>query len=362
MTFFETFYKECLSNPKKLDYFRLNKVRFTALYISIWGDKYSVYFDIFPTNLDVDDEDAMQEDTDLIRAITNALKAVGLGDVTISEREKRTLTKVAELLKDYSPFLEFSLTHHSSVEYNIEYDDEDDEDSLPQPVYIAKFQTENNVFSRIKSSEIEMEIDEIITESVYQAIENLKVREYETITGKVAEFIAYDDVVFTMKKKPAAVDKDKNEDEDEDGTYIVQVQKPAPAAAAKVQKLPSTPQETEIEDTNLLSAIHTALNQNNIVVESYHDLTFRRVSEVLDELKNENIVFRIRADKTFGCPKGFAGYPGTCYRAEFKDMEKIDPYGKHGKIIAFDNQPDARKAIINAVNRIINKMNLKLKY
>jgi len=256
------------------------------------------------------------------------------GNITVTESERKILNKIAEIIDDYSPFLRFYMIHTNRNSDKGEIND----------YYSAYFDGDYYPYhGQISASADKMDVESVISDSITKARLDLKNLDKNNTMAAIADYIKYEnssdpnvDAEVIIRKK--------------DKEFSVFIRSNNISQNKYINLSPSV----EKRAGYLQRAVENAIEANNELTEwpsgyTYlskakggHNYSLNKIADVLDKLKNENIVFRVCENKNTKTKKSSV----ISLKAEFRNASS-------GELLAESCDNNIRKAVFDASKKMI---------
>jgi hypothetical protein len=280
----------------------------------------------------------------IIDVFVSAMEGTGVSDnITVTESERKILNKIAGIIDDYSPFLGFHMIHITRLH----------DESKIDNYYLVGFSASGCWYGKTDDSANKMDIEAIITESIHKASLDLKLLDKNNTLAIIADYIKYEnsrnpdnDAEVIIRKK--------------DGEFSVFIRTNSISQDKYINLNPSV----EKKDRYIQYAVKDAIEENNNLtnwtdgkyylskVVSPNDYSFDKIADVLNKLKNENIIFRVYAN--INTNDRFVLRNSGYFKAEFRDASS-------GELLVESCNNNLKKAVFDVSKKMIKLKQLPLK-
>jgi hypothetical protein len=297
-------------------------------------NNYGVIFDRYDEMFELRSREIGKNITDVF---VSAADGTDVGDnITVTESERKILNKIAGIIDDYSPFLSFYMIRIDKINNKDEIND----------YYSVYFRGGYSCLHGYASADKDFE--SLISESITNARLDLEDLDKNNTLAAIADYIKYEnssdpnvDAEVIIRKK------------DKEFSVIIRTNN---ISQNKFNLSPSV----EKRDGYLQCAVENAIEANADLTKwpqcyTYlskakgryiYNYSLDKIAAVLDQLKDENIIFRICKNNNTKS----SGY----FKAEFRNAS-------NGKSLAESCSNNLRKAVFDASKKIIKLERLPLK-
>jgi len=304
-------------------------------------DNYGVLFNKFDKKVELRSREIGEN---IIDVFVSAVEGTGISDnITVTESERKILNKIARIIDDYSPFLRFHMIHITRLHDESEIDN----------YYSVDFSGSGYWHGETYDSANKMDIKATISESIHKASLDLKLSDKNNTLAIIADYIKYEnsrnpdnDAEVIIRKK--------------DGEFSVLIRTNSISQDKYINLNPSV----EKKDRYLQYAVKDAIEENNNLIKwtdgkyylskvvGSYDYSLDKIADVLNKLKNENIIFRVceNINPNDRFVLGDSGY----FKTEFRDASS-------GELLVESRNNNLRKAVFDASKKMIKLEQLPLK-
>jgi hypothetical protein len=299
-------------------------------------DNYIVIFDRYDKTFELRYREIGKNITDVFVSAAEGTD-VG-GNITVTESERKILNKIAGIIDDYSPFLCFYMIHINRTNDKGEINDY-------YSIYFKGDYYYNH--GQISASADKMDVESVISESIAKARSDLENLDKNNTLAAIADYIRYEnssdpdvDAEVIIRKK--------------DKEFSVFIRSNSISQNKYINLSPSV----EKRAGYLQCAVENAIEANADLTKWPKSYTYLskakggcnysldKIAAVLDQLKDENIIFRICKNNNTKS----SGY----FKAEFRNAS-------NGKSLAESCSNNPRKAVFDASKKIIKLEQLPFK-